>query len=130
MKKRTKHSLPTTALILFAAFSCCTKAATAGEPLRLSLWPGDALLGDGKSERVEVPITYASSGHSVGRVPSPGVGHGDFDWVLRNLQRQAKTLTMTFVPIQSLHALVFRSHSGHWSFGVTNERFLSVRRLA
>jgi len=68
MQKKSKHRLPVTALILFATFTGWTSSARAGEPLRLSLWPDEAPLGDGKTEKVEVPITV--------HLPEPGLATG------------------------------------------------------
>ncbi len=67
MQTRSKCSLPVAALILFTAFTCWT-VSLAAEPLRLSLWPGEAPLGDGKSEKVEAPITV--------HLPEPGLATG------------------------------------------------------
>jgi acetyl esterase/lipase len=54
-------------------------AAGAAEPLRLSLWPGDAPLGNEKSEQVEVPVTVhlPEPGHATGTalVICPGGGY-------------------------------------------------------
>ncbi len=66
MQKTSKHLLTT--LILFAAFTCWTVSSLAAEPLRLLIWPGEAPLGEGKSEPVKVPITV--------HLPEPGVATG------------------------------------------------------
>jgi len=68
MQINSKHRLPVTALVLFAALTWWTSSAMAGEPLRLSLWPDEAPLGDGKTEKVEVPITV--------HLPEPGLATG------------------------------------------------------
>ena len=68
MQSRSNHSLTRAALTLFAAFTCWTASSIAAEPLRLSLWPDEAPLGDGKSEKVEVPITV--------HLPEPGLATG------------------------------------------------------
>ena len=56
------------AVALFALFTCWTVTVVAGEPLRLALWPDEAPLGDGKSEKVKVPITV--------HLPEPGLATG------------------------------------------------------
>ena len=52
----------------------------AAEPLRLSIWPGPAPLGDGKSESVEVPITVhladPATANGAAVVICPGGGYG------------------------------------------------------
>lgn len=80
MKTRSRHSLPVTALFLFASLTCWTAPSHAGEPLRLSIWPEEAPLGDGKFEKVAVPITMhlpeprLATGASL--VICPGGGYG------------------------------------------------------
>src|SRR5580765_3224299 len=68
MQNRSKHRLPEIAFILFSAFTFWTPSSIAGEPLRLDLWPDEAPLGDGKSEKVQVPITV--------HLPEPGLATG------------------------------------------------------
>ena len=59
---------PIRSLTLFVAFVVWSAVGLAGEPLRLSLWPDGAPLGDGKSEKVEVPLTV--------HLPEPAVATG------------------------------------------------------
>ena len=68
------------ALVLFAWFTWLTTSVSAAEPLRLSIWPDEAPLGDGKSERVKVPITVhlpePSKATGAAMVICPGGGYG------------------------------------------------------
>jgi acetyl esterase/lipase len=68
MQNRSNHSLSVTAFILFAALTAMSAPTHAGEPLRLSIWPEEAPLGDGKFEKVAVPITV--------HLPQPGLTTG------------------------------------------------------
>jgi acetyl esterase/lipase len=68
MQNRSNHSLSVTAFILFAALTSMAAPIPAREPLRLSLWPEEAPLGDGKFEKVDVPITV--------HLPEPGLANG------------------------------------------------------
>lgn len=68
MHTSLKHRLPITAFLLWTAFTGWTASALAGEPLRLSLWPGEAPLGAGNSEPIQVPITV--------HLPEPGLTTG------------------------------------------------------
>jgi acetyl esterase/lipase len=68
MQSRSKHGLSITAFILFAALTSVAAPTPAGEPLRLSIWPEEAPLGDGKFEKVAVPITV--------HLPEPGLANG------------------------------------------------------
>lgn len=80
MRTRSIRRLPVTALALLAMVTCLMAASTAGEPLRLSIWPGEAPLGDGKTEKVSVPITVHLPEPSVNTgaamVICPGGGYG------------------------------------------------------
>ncbi len=80
MPKTLIYSLPTTALILFATSICLVTSSVAGEPLRLSIWPEESPLGNGMSEKVEVPITVhlPAQGRVTGAamVICPGGGYG------------------------------------------------------
>lgn len=66
--------------VLFLAFSHWTAVIIAGEPIRLSLWPDEAPLGEGKSEKVKVPITVhlpeADKATVTAMVICPGGGYG------------------------------------------------------
>ena len=66
--------------VLFLAFSHWTAVIIAGEPIRLSLWPDEAPLGEGKSEKVKVPITVhlpeADKATGTAMVICPGGGYG------------------------------------------------------
>ena len=66
--------------VLFLAFSHWTAVIIAGEPIRLSLWPDEAPLGEGKSEKVKVPITVhlpeAGKATGTAMVICPGGGYG------------------------------------------------------
>lgn len=72
--------LPLGVLALFSAFTVATNSTQAGEPIRLSLWPAEAPLGDGKSEPAKVPITVhlPEPGKATGTamVICPGGGYG------------------------------------------------------
>ena len=72
--------LPVTTLILCAVFAGLTASSQAAEPLRLSIWPDEAPLGDGKSEKVKVPITVhlpeADKATGAAMVICPGGGYG------------------------------------------------------
>ncbi len=61
--RRSSRALATLAAITFSI-----AAVVAGEPLRLSIWPDEAPLGDGMSEKVKVPITV--------HLPEPGLATG------------------------------------------------------
>jgi acetyl esterase/lipase len=80
MPNRLKQSVSAAGLILLVMFSGWPTNSYAGEPVRLSLWPDEAPLGDGKFEKVDVPITVhlpapdLASGASV--VICPGGGYG------------------------------------------------------
>ena len=80
MHHKSKHRLPVIALILFSMFTVWTASSIAAAPLRLSIWPGDAPLGDGKTEKVEVPITVhlpeAGLATGAAMVVCPGGGYG------------------------------------------------------
>lgn len=75
-KHRTSSTIP---FLIVAAFACGVLTATAA-PLRVSIWPGEAPLGDGKSEKVEVPITVHLPPDSLATgaaiVICPGGGYG------------------------------------------------------
>lgn len=77
IKNSTKQSLPIAALIRFAAFTVSTIFTVTGEPLRLILWPDESLLGEGKSEKVKVPITV--------HLPVPEKATGTYGGSRRNL---------------------------------------------
>jgi acetyl esterase/lipase len=68
------------ALATGALASLALASAVAAEPIRLSLWEQDAPLGDGKSEKVNVPITVhlPEPGRATGTamVICPGGGYG------------------------------------------------------
>ncbi len=68
------------ALVLFAWLTWLTTSVSAAEPLRLSIWPDEAPLGEGKSEKVKVPITVhlpeASKATGAAMVICPGGGYG------------------------------------------------------
>ena len=80
MKNQPRRSLPIAGLILFAVFAWGTVLSRGEEPLRLSIWSGEAPLGDGKFEKVEVPITVhlPEPGQATGTamVICPGGGYG------------------------------------------------------
>ena len=67
-------------MLIFIALTCWTASAMAGERLRLPIWQGDAPLGEGKSEKVDVPITVhlPDIGKATGAavVICPGGGYG------------------------------------------------------
>ncbi len=73
--RRSSRVLATLAGITFSI-----AAVVAGEPLRVSLWPDEAPLGEGKSEKVKVPITVhlpeASKATGAVMVICPGGGYG------------------------------------------------------
>jgi len=64
----------------FAAFALGFASVVAGEPVRLSLWPGEAPLGDGKAEKVNVPVTVhlpdTSKATGTAMIICPGGGYG------------------------------------------------------
>jgi acetyl esterase/lipase len=72
--------MPVTAWILFITMAFGAASSVLGEPLRLSLWPEEAPLGDGKSEKVKVPITVhladPSMAMGAAMVICPGGGYG------------------------------------------------------
>ncbi len=80
MQNRSNLRWSVTALLLFAAFTCWTASSIAAEPLRLSIWTDEASLGEGKSEKVKVPITVhlpqpeLATGTAI--VICPGGGYG------------------------------------------------------
>ena len=59
---------PLSALATLTAITFSMAAVVAGEPLRSSIWPDEAPLGDGISEKVKVPITV--------HLPEPGLATG------------------------------------------------------
>ena len=71
---------PSRALATLTAITFSMAAVVAGEPLRLSIWPDEAPLGDGMSEKVKVPITVhlPETGLATGAamVICPGGGYG------------------------------------------------------
>lgn len=135
MKNSPESRRPITALILFAAFAVSTASVVAGEPLRLSIWPDEAPLGDGKSEKVKVPITVhlpapdkatgaamviCPGGGYGGRVVE-GEGHGIARWL--NAHGIAGVVLEYRLPAGNYHrpmldaqrALrVVRSHAAEW----------------
>jgi acetyl esterase/lipase len=68
MQNRVTNSVSAAVLILLAGFIGRPTNSMAGEALRLFLWPGEAPLGDGKTEKVEVPVTV--------HLPAPGLASG------------------------------------------------------
>ena len=80
MQNRSNLRWSVTASLLFAAFTCWTASSIAAEPLRLSIWTDEASLGEGKSEKVKVPITVhlpqpeLATGTAI--VICPGGGYG------------------------------------------------------
>lgn len=65
-------------ILVISILSLISSGAAA--PLRVSLWPDQAPLGDGKSEKVDVPITIhlppADRANGAGFVICPGGGYG------------------------------------------------------
>lgn len=63
-----------------ALAGCVVMAANGAEPLRLSIWGEEAPLGDGKSEKVQVPITVhlpePAKADGMAVVICPGGGYG------------------------------------------------------
>ena len=80
MKHTLTQRIPETVCVLFALICCGMSSGVAGEPLRLSIWPDEAPLGGGKSEKVKVPITVhlPEPGRATGAslVICPGGGYG------------------------------------------------------
>lgn len=80
MQINSVRFLPITTLMLCAVFAALTAAASAAEPLRLTIWPDEAPLGEGKSEKVKVPITVhlpePSKATGAAMVICPGGGYG------------------------------------------------------
>jgi acetyl esterase/lipase len=68
MQKQSSYSLAASWLILVATAIGGTAKSNAEAPLRLSVWPDEAPLGDGKFEKVEVPMTV--------HLPAPGLASG------------------------------------------------------
>lgn len=68
------------ACLILAALACPPSPVWAADPLRLSIWPGEAPLGEGKAEKVDVPITVhlPPAGQATGTaiVICPGGGYG------------------------------------------------------
>lgn len=124
-----------TAFIVFAALTCWTAPSHAGEPLHLSIWPDEAPLGDGRFEKVAVPITVhlpepgLATGASMlicpgggygGRVVE-GEGHGIARWL--NAHGIAGVVLEYRLPNGNYHRpmldaqraiRVVRSHAGEW----------------
>lgn len=135
MKTTLKIRRPITALILFAVFAVSAASAVAAEPLRLTLWPDEAPLGEGKSERVKVPITVhlpapekatgtamviCPGGGYGGRVVE-GEGHGIARWL--NAHGIAGVVLEYRLPAGNYHRpmldaqraiRVVRSHAAEW----------------
>ena len=80
MNNAPQRRLPIAALILFAVLAVSAASAVAAEPLRLTLWPDEAPLGEGKSEKVKVPITVhlpaPEKATGTAMVICPGGGYG------------------------------------------------------
>jgi len=135
METKSKHSLRVTALILFAGFTWVTPCSMAGEPMRMSIWPDEAPLGDGKSEKVEVPITVHLSepglatgaamvicpGGGYGGLVVEGEGHGIARWL--NAHGIAGVVLEYRLPRGNYHRpmldaqramRVVRSHAAEW----------------
>ena len=135
MNNAPKRLLPITALILFAVFAVSIASAVAAEPLRLTLWLDEAPLGEGKSERVKVPITVhlpapekatgtamviCPGGGYGGRVVE-GEGHGIARWL--NAHGIAGVVLEYRLPAGNYHRpmldaqraiRVVRSHAAEW----------------
>ena len=135
MKTTLKIRRPITALILFAVFAVSAASAVAAEPLRLTLWLDEAPLGEGKSERVKVPITVhlpapekatgtamviCPGGGYGGRVVE-GEGHGIARWL--NAHGIAGVVLEYRLPAGNYHRpmldaqraiRVVRSHAAEW----------------
>lgn len=67
-------------LLVTLCLFCNTGGEASAAPLRVSLWPGEAPLGDGKSEKADVPITVhlppAELANGAALVICPGGGYG------------------------------------------------------
>lgn len=67
-------------IVIFAAFLLGWANGVAGEPVHLSLWPGEAPLGDGKTEKVNVPVTVhlpdPNKATGTAMIICPGGGYG------------------------------------------------------
>ena len=135
MKTTLKIRRPITALILFAVFAVSAASAVAAEPLRLTLWPDEAPLGEGKSEKVKVAITVhlpapekatgtamviCPGGGYGGRVVE-GEGHGIARWL--NAHGIAGVVLEYRLPAGNYHRpmldaqraiRVVRSHAAEW----------------
>ena len=135
MNNAPKRLLPITALILFAVFAVSIASAVAAEPLRLTLWLDEAPLGEGKSEKVKVPITVhlpapekatgtamviCPGGGYGGRVVE-GEGHGIARWL--NAHGIAGVVLEYRLPAGNYHRpmldaqraiRVVRSHAAEW----------------
>lgn len=70
----------TAALAAWSALLFTAIRLPAAEPVRLSIWPGQAPLGEGKSEKAEVPITVhladPATANGAAVVICPGGGYG------------------------------------------------------
>ena len=135
MKTTLKIRQPITALILFAVLAVSIASAVAAEPLRLTLWLDEAPLGEGKSEKVKVPITVhlpapekatgtamviCPGGGYGGRVVE-GEGHGIARWL--NAHGIAGVVLEYRLPAGNYHRpmldaqraiRVVRSHAAEW----------------
>ncbi len=135
MNNAPQRRLPIAALILFAVFAVSAASAVAAEPLRLTLWLDEAPLGEGKSERVKVPITVhlpapekatgtamviCPGGGYGGRVVE-GEGHGIARWL--NAHGIAGVVLEYRLPAGNYHRpmldaqraiRVVRSHAAEW----------------
>ena len=71
---------PVTVLTLIALVAVFPHTSQAAEPLRLLIWPDEAPLGEGKSEKVKVPVTVhlpeAGKATGAAMVICPGGGYG------------------------------------------------------
>ena len=135
MNNAPQRRLPIAALILFAVLAVSAASAVAAEPLRLTLWPDEAPLGEGKSEKVKVPITVhlpapekatgtamviCPGGGYGGRVVE-GEGHGIARWL--NAHGIAGVVLEYRLPAGNYHRpmldvqraiRVVRSHAAEW----------------
>ncbi len=135
MNNAPQRRLPIAALILFAVFAVSAASAVAAEPLRLTLWPDEAPLGEGKSEKVKVAITVhlpapekatgtamviCPGGGYGGRVVE-GEGHGIARWL--NAHGIAGVVLEYRLPAGNYHRpmldaqraiRVVRSHAAEW----------------
>ena len=135
MNNAPQRRLPIAALILFAVFAVSAASAVAAEPLRLTLWLDEAPLGEGKSEKVKVPITVhlpapekatgtamviCPGGGYGGRVVE-GEGHGIARWL--NAHGIAGVVLEYRLPAGNYHRpmldaqraiRVVRSHAAEW----------------